>query len=89
MATTRTPAGDVHRRITAAIRADRRTPSQWARGLGMNPSTLNHRLNGRTPWTLDEALEIAYRLGTTVDAIRDGSFAARGTNHSHKIGPAK
>lgn len=76
MATASRPRSDVHRRITDAVRNDKRTPSMWARQLGMMPATLNHRLSGRTPWTLDEALEIAFRLGTTVDALRDGSYLA-------------
>jgi hypothetical protein len=65
---------EAHARITAAIRGDHRTPAEWARRLGLKPSTLNHRLTGRTPWTLDETMAIAFRLGTTVDDLVYGRW---------------
>lgn len=70
--------GDVHRRVALAIRLDRtRTQSRWAQILGLSPQALSARMLGRTPFSLEQALEVAFRLGTTVDALRDGSYVAR------------
>lgn len=81
--------GQIHDRITAAIYGDPAPLTQWAMRLGMRRGTLDHRLSGRTPWSLDEALTVAYHLGTTVDALRDGSFVpspprtSRGVTRPH------
>lgn len=66
-----------HRRIADAIRFDRTAnQSQWATRLGLSRQGISARMTGRTPWSLDEALEVAYHLNTTVDALRDGSYLA-------------
>jgi plasmid maintenance system antidote protein VapI len=83
-----TPLTPEHKRITDAIRDDHRrgTPlTWWARKLGMTRGTLNHRLNGRTPWSLDDALRIAWRLGTTVDSLTNGQWAEAVAREDNRI----
>lgn len=40
--------------LRGKIRAKYRTQEEFARALGMNPSTLSSKLNGNTQWTRDE-----------------------------------
>lgn len=65
----RTASPDVHGRISALIRADARTGSEWALLLGLGRQALHDRLKGRTRWTLCDAVTIAAELGTTLDAL--------------------
>ena len=60
---------DVHTRLSALVRSDKRTGPEWALLLGLGIQSFHDRLKGRTRWTLCDAVTIAATLGTTVDAL--------------------
>jgi len=45
------------------------TQDELAKKLGMSKSTLNRKLNRKTPWLLDECLLLSNILGVTLDDI--------------------
>lgn len=45
------------------------TQDELAKKLGMSKSTLNRKLNCKTPWLLDECLLLSNILGVTLDDI--------------------
>jgi hypothetical protein len=65
----RTSPSNVHQRIAALVREDARTGTEWAGLLGYSRQNLQHRLNGRTPWTLCDAMAVAPVLGMSLDAL--------------------
>lgn len=48
--------------LRGAIRAKYRTQEEFARAVGMNPSTLSLKLNGNTQWTRDEIVTACNKL---------------------------
>lgn len=58
-----------HEHVTAALRASGISRGSIEEVLGLHRISLSDRMRGRTRWTLEECVELADLLGTTVDEL--------------------
>lgn len=71
----------VGQRVDLFRRARKMQQKELALAAGMTQATLSRKINGATPWGLDEALRIANALGVTVADLTEGVERTRVLPH--------
>lgn len=72
--------GDIGRMFSREVRAElarnRTTASSLASVLGVSEATVYRRLNGDSPWTLDEAMAVVAHLNIPLSRLAPAGSAA-------------
>lgn len=75
-----TDKGDIGRMFSREVRAElarnRTTAGSLATVLGVSEATVYRRLNGDSPWTLDEAMAVAAHLSIPISRLAQAGSAA-------------
>lgn len=71
--------GDISRTLSAEIRAQlartRTNAGSLAAVIGVSEATIYRRLNGESPWPLDDAMAVVAHLGIPLSRLAAGSAA--------------